>query len=146
MPYNQTCDVYSFSLLLWQIFSLKVPYGRCDRSTLQNRVWSGTHVRPQIEQDWPAPIKKILFRGWSPNIRSRPDMNDIERTLRVEVAKFKDIDLSAHMTRRRSTFVMIGMEGLSLRSLTGTSRTWLQSSSSSLHASSSRRLKVEDRQ
>jgi hypothetical protein len=45
--YNLIADVYSFGLLLWQIFSLDLPFGS-DRPKLRN-------LRHQVHQDFHNP-------------------------------------------------------------------------------------------
>jgi len=83
--YNQLCDVYSFSLLLWELFALQKPFAHLSSASMREMVWSATcshPVRPRIHSTtWPISIQDLLCTGWSPVVSKRPSMNMMVLTL-----------------------------------------------------------------
>ena len=118
-PYNDRCDTYSFSILFWQMYSCKTPFELYGMKSLKSKVWNGEHKRPYIQEDWPVPIKNLLRRGWSKEIKERPAMNAVYKILRTECVRVRDgNDDGLEHTRRRSTFVFRGSKGGKLTSTT----------------------------
>jgi len=83
-PYNELCDVYSFSLLLWELLSLQKPYKHLSPASMRHCVWQpyfeeeGVPERPRIHwSTWPMAIQDLLQKGWSPTLKVRPSMNTI---------------------------------------------------------------------
>lgn len=107
MPYNEKCDVYSFALVLWEMLSLKTPYGgKCTMKKLKYEVWNGEHVRPDIDPRWRNAIQSLLKRSWNPVLFARPSFNEITRILRqqcMDTNGGSEVGLSH--SRRRSTFI-----------------------------------------
>lgn len=111
-PYNQSCDAYSFGIVLWQMYSNKTPFAMDTMKSLRTRVWSGKHKRPFVQKDWPVPIKSLLMRSWSKNINERPSFQQIYKILRNECVSIRDgNDSGLEHIRRRSTFVFRGAMG-----------------------------------
>jgi len=79
LPYNELCDVYSFSLLLWELLSLQKPYPNLSPASMRESVWhDASPERPRIHSTtWPMSIQDLLQRGWSPILSKRPPMNTI---------------------------------------------------------------------
>lgn len=75
-PYNETVDVYSFSILLWQICSLKTPFADNNVETHYESVIQGDD-RPDINSTWPTLLSTLMTKGWSIAIEERPDCNYI---------------------------------------------------------------------
>jgi len=62
-PSGLSADVYSFTLMLWEVLAISVPFEHMDPEQHSKFV----HVknrRPKIERSWPKPAKKLLERGW----------------------------------------------------------------------------------
>ena len=78
--YNQACDVYSFSIILWQMLSLKLPYESkaLDLTYLVEQVWGGPKRRPDLDPRWDESLQTLIFEAWSPDIKWRPSMKEIE--------------------------------------------------------------------
>jgi len=106
LPYNATCDVYSFAILLWQMLALKVPYELYTPKTLREKVYNGPHKRPMVDETWPNMIKLCLKRSWDKDIHERNTMAQVSSILRKECVRIRDgnEDGLEHY-RRRSTFV-----------------------------------------
>jgi serine/threonine protein kinase len=110
--YNEKCDVYSFAILLWQMYSLKTPYELYNLKSLKARVWAGEHKRPLVDTTWPVPVKSILKRSWSKDIKERPGFQQITKILRGECVRVRDGNEDGlEHCRRRSTFVFRGSRG-----------------------------------
>lgn len=107
--YNQSTDVYSFSLLLHEILSLEKPFATMTRGQHKEQVVKGG-LRPVIHSSWSRPIQKLMRTGWDANFSVRPSMQDVHRILREEICHVNNWNLEpaliASSTRRRSTFVM----------------------------------------
>jgi serine/threonine protein kinase len=117
LPYNEKCDTYSFAILMWQMYSCKTPFELYTMKSLEARVWNGEHKRPFIEESWPVPIKNLLRRSWSKNIKERLAMSAIYKILRDECVRVRDgNDDGLEHSRRRSTFVFRGAKGGKLTS------------------------------
>ena len=84
-PYNESCDVYSFSMLLWQVLKVEVPFGaELDERVFLNVVVKGG-ARPVVETRWPDVIKQCIELGWSKNIRERPSMSCVSEILHSNI-------------------------------------------------------------
>lgn len=74
-PYTQKCDVYSLSLVLWEIISGKIPYADIRlRSTIRTMIISGE--RPQMVE-CPQPYEELIKIGWSQNPANRPKVTEM---------------------------------------------------------------------
>lgn len=83
-PYNALADVYSYGMVLWEMFALRAPYGGNTSSSRRNvhdvAVRSGR--RPKISSKWPRAVGKLVGQCWAERIEDRPDFRTVERTLR----------------------------------------------------------------
>lgn len=92
-PYNETCDVYSFAILTWQMLRCETPfelYGSL-KSFKTKVVEQG--VRPGIDPKWPDDISELLRNAWSPDIAKRPSMDDACETLRSAINRDTDEEI-----------------------------------------------------
>lgn len=111
-PYNEKCDVWSFSLMLWQMYALKTPFELYTMKSLKSRVWAGEMKRPAVDAGWPVPIKNLLKRAWSHDLRQRPCFSHVSKILRAECVRVRDGNEDGlEHNRRRSTFVFRGARG-----------------------------------
>lgn len=79
-PYNLKADVFSYSILLWEIMALAKPY----EGLMGNQVKESVSIfgeRPSVPRSWPVAIRRLLRRGWSDSISNRPTMDEIYKTL-----------------------------------------------------------------
>jgi hypothetical protein len=107
-PYNEKCDVYSFAILFWEMYSLKKAFEVYTVKSFKSRVWdpNGECKRPFVQESWPVPIKSLLVRSWSKNIEERPTFQNITELIRCECVRVRggNEDGLDHV-RRRSSFV-----------------------------------------
>lgn len=87
-PYNQKADVYSFSLVMWEILALEKPYGAISKQSHRFNVVEND-VRPEIDASWAYGICKVLKQGWRTNDGRRPAMKDIHSTLAANVEQLR---------------------------------------------------------
>lgn len=79
-PYNCKADVWSFSVLLWELMALTKPYDGLVGHQVKECV-SVFGERPSIPRSWPTNIRRLLRRGWSESIDERPTMDEVQDTL-----------------------------------------------------------------
>jgi serine/threonine protein kinase len=79
-PYNLKADVFSYSILLWEIMALCKPYD----GLLGHQVKESVSVfgeRPSVPRSWPVALRRLLRRGWSESICNRPTMEEVHKIL-----------------------------------------------------------------
>merc|ERR1712226_1832843 len=82
--YNQKADVYSLSIVLWEILSLKKPFADHSKNHHRAVVLEGTE-RPPLDDEWPRDLRILLQCGWSPMIHQRPTMRKFRSILNLEI-------------------------------------------------------------
>jgi len=89
--YGLPIDVYSFSIVLWEMISLRIPFDHL--SPYEHAVYAfGKKQRPKLRSfRWPEEIKSIIREGWCNNPPRRPKMNEICDRIRafLESRKWK---------------------------------------------------------
>lgn len=97
-PYNLGADVFSFSVLIWEIMALKTPFlGYSVLEHKQRIVERGE--RPQLKRSWPKYLKSLLKSSWDDNIGSRYDMPRISGILRSEIGLLSNREDISNRTR-----------------------------------------------
>jgi serine/threonine protein kinase len=89
-PYNELVDVYSFSVLLWQILMLETPFEGFSMSMFNKKVIK-EGARPKCDPKWPTNIIDLMQRGWG-EPRNRPSMSDVASTLHEEISRHMDMN------------------------------------------------------
>jgi len=105
-PYNESCDVYSFAILLWEMLACTRPYDRfTDEANFTKAVFV-RKFRPRVNNRWCQPIQATIRKGWDDDWKNRPSMVEVERVLREELIRLRGSeDNSLDKNRRRSTNV-----------------------------------------
>jgi len=82
LPVTERADVYSFGVLLWQIFTRKKPFSRYknlktvqEKSEFSDAVWNG--YRPPISLSAPPLLANLINRCWATDSNSRPVFSQI---------------------------------------------------------------------
>jgi len=112
--YNQSCDIYSFGLIFWEMLTLRRPFPE-QRKLVQfkENVWEpwGRQVRPPIPTTKLTPdVQSILTQCWDFNPRSRPKAPDLLESLKKECLELRE-DMTFNHKARRSTFVLSSRGG-----------------------------------
>jgi serine/threonine protein kinase len=79
-PYNVKADVFSFSILLWELMALCKPYDGRPGPEVKERVCV-FQERPAIPRTWPSGLRQIMKRGWAESLRERPHMDEVKSVL-----------------------------------------------------------------
>jgi serine/threonine protein kinase len=84
LPYDQTVDIYSFGILLWEMCAMEKPfYGFSANQHMQQVVLGGG--RPKLDtshtQWWPVKLHWVLRKCWSEDSSQRPSFTVIKETL-----------------------------------------------------------------
>lgn len=79
-PYNVKADVFSFSILLWELMALVKPYDGLVGQQVKECV-SVFGERPAIPRTWPTTLRRILRRGWCENLIDRPFITEVKEVL-----------------------------------------------------------------
>jgi serine/threonine protein kinase len=88
-PYHASCDVYSLSLVVWEMLSLQRPYRSAlckDEATFQHKVFQ-CRTRPALPSRWPATIRELLAGGWAHDLQDRIDVSALSAGLLSELSR-----------------------------------------------------------
>ena len=116
--YNETCDVYSLALVMWQVMALETPYAKYTVSKMFQLVYDCPHVRPSVEE-WQQPksqpssssggagaaaddvsptqqltddlewFARLLSKMWSPLVEERPSMKQVYSAIKKKLDKYE---------------------------------------------------------
>ena len=76
--YNDRADVYSFSIVLWEMIALERPYACSNSSERQHKQRVCVeHFRPPLQKTWSDGLQAILRLGWDGLIQARSSMEEI---------------------------------------------------------------------
>jgi serine/threonine protein kinase len=101
--YGLSADVYSYSLVLWQIFALQTPFPSYNANQHYENVVAKGKRPPRIP--WlPSQTHAMMEEGWSEDRRQRPGFLQVCQILQVELASRTDnvstTDRSTHLMDR----------------------------------------------
>jgi hypothetical protein len=108
--YGFPADVYSFSILLWQIVTNRVPYGNISLPEFAVKVVRG-NKRPPLKLVESDELKALLESGWAVDPNRRPDFVFMRRSLQrilenrpsfVRLSKAQEPPKKARFPRRRT--------------------------------------------
>ncbi|KAJ5076323.1 serine/threonine-protein kinase ulk3 [Anaeramoeba ignava] len=101
--YGSSCDVYSLSMIFYQMFSKQEPYKGMPVGRLVLKIMKGE--RPDIEKDFPNDmndLKELIKKGWDETPENRPSLEEFEKCFRkMEVESgMKDLTLPSKMNMK----------------------------------------------
>lgn len=110
--YNEKCDVYSFSVLFYEILSLQSAFGHHhDFRSMFACVWGPPYMRPNLTKlKLPETIYRVIYGGWHYDFTKRPSMQVVEDTLQEECKTFPNVTLPTLTHRRRKSKVIYDKE------------------------------------
>ena len=79
-PINKKCDVFSFSLVVWELMEYKIPFHDA-RNDLMASIAIMDGKRPLFTSAWPDYLSALTKQGWSQNPQDRPSFADIVTSL-----------------------------------------------------------------
>lgn len=74
--YGCPCDVYSFSIIVWEALAWGEPYPDLGSSDIMNGVACG-NLRPSVPDGTPGPLAHLLEECWMKKQDQRPTFNEI---------------------------------------------------------------------
>ncbi|KAL7552265.1 hypothetical protein ACHAWF_015497 [Thalassiosira exigua] len=118
-PYNLSADVYSFSMLFWEMLTLEKPLKDFTYSRLKDEIFV-CGDRPPLKKVFNKKMRALVASGWHHDPRKRPSIDDVYDRVKAEYLRLspeKPPEAEIRHDRRRSTFVMRGRATTSLRNL-----------------------------
>ena len=92
-PYHASVDVYSFSIVIWQVLAGQVPFQDMGKRKYMEKVVKGGY-RPEMSATWPAPFRRLLMRCWDKDKNKRPNFSEIVQILDVLLQEERRLELS----------------------------------------------------
>lgn len=122
-PYSEKVDIYSLSIIIWQVLTGMLPYATCDRSDHKYRICE-QHERPDINlignrtnnENILYQLNRLIQSCWHTNPRERLDIVDV----------YHDLSILYVLQSR------IESNGRKVQKLASNSANWLQRSHSNL--------------
>lgn len=111
MGYGPPADVYSFSILLWEIFALKKPFAKIKSATEFTKIVFQKGERPKPGKNWQPDIKELLEDGWSSYPNERPGMKVVLRILQNLLQKTSAPKRDHSQSLRSSVLKRISWDG-----------------------------------
>jgi len=110
--YNEKADVYSFSMIFWEMLSSVPPYWHIGSpGELQKRVFLNGE-RPVVHKNWNPLIKDLLVSCWAADVDARPSFREIVNKLGAMIIE----ELEPKPARQKSGFCSRMQRGLSTKS------------------------------
>jgi serine/threonine protein kinase len=98
-PYNLKADVYSWSIVLWEMLSLENAYQPIPRERFLTLVCQ-RGKRLKLDHTWPKPVRDLIHRSWANDISTRPTIQEVYS----ELERVQDCPVE---TRKRTTSVVL---------------------------------------
>jgi len=76
-PFDEKADVYSFGLLLWELFTEQKPFDSIKSFKQLIRVVCKEQRRPNIPQECPDKLRRVIQMCWQPLAKDRPSFGEI---------------------------------------------------------------------
>lgn len=99
--YGFPSDVYSFSILLWQLLANRVPYAGISSPTTFAEKVVKCHKRPNLKYIQSTRLKLLLDCSWSPDPKERPHFETICEELEYLIIEYEERSGGAHSKSAR---------------------------------------------
>eukprot|EP00605_Chrysophyceae_sp_TOSAG23-4_P001168 GSChrysophyteH1.ASY1.ANO1.1276.1 assembled CDS len=76
LHYNASVDVYSFSIVVWQVLTGRIPFASMNKRKYMERVVKGGQ-RPALSKFWPSKFRRLLTACWDGEKEKRPEFSEI---------------------------------------------------------------------
>lgn len=84
--YGLPADIYSFTMTLWEVLSLEVPFENMNIKEHKKFCYK-RKKRPVIKRDWSKSIKNMIKSGWHHNPQKRPKVDEMFGMMRAYLLK-----------------------------------------------------------
>lgn len=89
-PYSELADVYSFSIVLWEMIALERPYACCNNSAIRHKeLVCVDSYRPPLSKHWSHGLRSLLCHGWDWQVQKRYAMEKMKDMLQIEVSRLR---------------------------------------------------------
>jgi hypothetical protein len=88
-PYNHTCDIYAFAIVIWEITALKQPYAKYNVHKMFQQVYNTPHIRPNLEEVGEEWLADLLDNMWTPTISERYSIDHVMLVLNEQMKLLK---------------------------------------------------------
>lgn len=88
--YTEKADVFSFAIILWELWVQEPPYKNIDRIQVAKKVATDKNYRPHMNKEIPEEIKNLMVACWDYDPEARPNFEtvvDYLENLEKEIAK-----------------------------------------------------------
>nr|XP_043638378.1 serine/threonine-protein kinase STY13-like [Erigeron canadensis] len=89
--YNRKCDIYSFGICVWEIFSCDTPYADLRSSEVLSSVVQ-QKLRPKFSKNCPSWLASIIKKCWDEDSEKRPEMKEVVEMLETLLEEDEDND------------------------------------------------------
>ena len=96
MPYDCKCDVFSFSILCWEVLSLKTFFKDGTKGDFLRRIVEKKE-RPSLLKHSPPLTRLMLKEAWEHDPEKRPDMKRVATMIRGDL---NDLSTDASVQER----------------------------------------------
>lgn len=119
LRYNLSADVYSFSMLLWEIITMTQPLEDFTYTRLKSEVFEDGY-RPSLTAVNNKSLRDLIKVGWHQDASKRPSMDTVYEELKKEFQILHGLKLSEKELshdRRRSTHVPSRISAVNMSTL-----------------------------
>lgn len=81
---NMMCDVFSYSMVVWELIEHKVPFHDLPSDVMASMRIIDGH-RPPFISNWPDYLVRLTEDGWSDDAHDRPSFPEIITSLENKV-------------------------------------------------------------
>lgn len=85
--YNLSADMYSFSILFWELLTLEKAFGRLSTEEHRAQVIHGDARLPVYEDEWGPAVTSILESCWSRQPLVRPPARDVYKLIQGDIQR-----------------------------------------------------------
>ncbi len=111
--YRSSADVYSFSMLLWEIVTLEKPMANYTYAQLKTEIFINGE-RPPLKSVFNKKMRDLISMGWSQRPKERPSIDAVYEELKNEYLRITNgraSEIAVTHDRRRSTHVARSANG-----------------------------------
>jgi serine/threonine protein kinase len=107
--YSEKCDLYSFGIVVWEIFSGEFPF-REFAATKEMQLFRGIreeNLRPTIPSSVPKYVSTVIRRCWQTDSQKRPDFAFVQTCFETKTAQKPAVQLDINFDHRPKMFARI---------------------------------------
>ncbi len=75
-PYGWSADVYSLAILMYEVLTLKVPFGGIPPRQFREIIWNQGHGLV-VDHSWPDSLQELIEKMWNSNPHERPTIHQV---------------------------------------------------------------------